>query len=460
MKTKRIHLLLFIFITINCLLLASNCLAQLCFSSVTNYTTGLNTRPWAITSADFNGDGFKDIATANQNSSTVSILFGTGTGSFVTDTSIAVCNLPESIISTDFNGDGFADIATGGSNHISVLLGTGTGGFGSLIVAATVANNSIGGGVFSTIVAGDFNEDGIQDIASADFNSGTVVILLGAGTGYFSIYTTTNVGVNPSAIIKADFNGDGHADLSTTDFNSNRISVLFGTGTGGLNTAISYITGTNPISLTSADFNGDSKPDIAVVMSYTSNLMVFLNNGTGNFGSPTNFNTTGGGEIINNDFDNDGKIDLAIVYGGAVALLLGSGNGTFNAPVNFSINSDLISITSADFNSDSKFDFATANANSDNASILLNCTTTGIMNFNNKECFSISPNPTNDNFVIQTNSPDKQIVDLYDLNGNHIFSKNIIGTTQIDVSSLQNGVYFISVKTNSGTSTQKIIVQR
>ena len=62
--------------------LFQNAKAQLSFSTAVNYSVGTN--PNALTSADFNGDGKTDLAVANSTSNDLSILLGSGTGTFAT----------------------------------------------------------------------------------------------------------------------------------------------------------------------------------------------------------------------------------------------------------------------------------------------------------------------------------------------------------------------------------------
>src|ERR1700758_1487192 len=96
--------------------------AQICFNPDSNFVAA--TGPDAVISADFNGDGFADLAVANQTSNNISVLLGTGTGSFGVTTNFPISRFPNSIISADFNGDGFADlaVATGTTGYISILL--------------------------------------------------------------------------------------------------------------------------------------------------------------------------------------------------------------------------------------------------------------------------------------------------------------------------------------------------
>jgi len=84
---------------------------------------------------DFNSDGKLDLAVANGSSDNVSILTGTGTGSFSAATNFAVGDSPFSVAVGDFNGDAKLDLAVANqlSNNVSILTGTGTGSFSAAI---------------------------------------------------------------------------------------------------------------------------------------------------------------------------------------------------------------------------------------------------------------------------------------------------------------------------------------
>lgn len=73
---------------------------------------------------DLNGDGIPDLAVANNSNDYVSVLLGTGTGSFGTVTNFAVGAIPNSIAIGDLNGDGKLDLAVAnyGSGSVSILL--------------------------------------------------------------------------------------------------------------------------------------------------------------------------------------------------------------------------------------------------------------------------------------------------------------------------------------------------
>jgi hypothetical protein len=96
------------------------------------YDAGSN--PSAVVTADFNGDGHLDLATANSSSNDVSVLLGNGDGTFRTAQNYATSDVygPDCIAAGDFNGDRNLDLVTGSLTdvgEISVLLGHGDGSF-------------------------------------------------------------------------------------------------------------------------------------------------------------------------------------------------------------------------------------------------------------------------------------------------------------------------------------------
>ena len=356
--------------------------AQICFGDATTYATG--TGAASIVYADFNADGNKDFAVSNNGSGDISILLGTGTGSFGAATSVAVGTGPYTLITADFNGDSKADLAVAnhGSNNVSVLLGNGTGGFS---VATSFA---VGTGPIS-VVSADFNGDTFKDLATANFNSNDVSVLLGDGAGNFGTATTFSVGAasstpGPHSITSGDFNGDGKADLATANYSTNNVSILLGTGTGSFGASTNFSTGANsaPYSIITADFNGDGKADLASTStgsSTPSNVAVLLGTGTGSFGAAVNTsvgNSAAPGGLTSGDFNGDTKIDLAVanVAVDNVYVLLGTGTGgAFTTGGIFALTpgSAPNAVINTDLNGDGKLDLAVANWGADNVSVLL-----------------------------------------------------------------------------------------
>jgi hypothetical protein len=349
------------------------------FGARTDFGTGGG--PASVALGDFNGDGKLDLAVANNGSNTVSTLLGTGTGSFGAKTDFGTGTRPISIAVGDFNGDGKLDLAVanennGGAGTVSILLGTGTGSFGAKTDFVT------GPGPWSVAV-GDFNGDGNLDLAVAnagnilDPNGTTVSILLGTGTGSFGAKTDFVTGSSPRSVAVGDFNGDGKLDLAVANFISSTVSILLGTGTGSFEAKADFGTGSFPFSIAVGDFNGDGKLDLAVANAGDDAVSILLGTGTGSFGAKTDFGTGNTPlSVAVEDFNGDGKLDLAVANQNAnsVSILLGTGAGSFGAKTDFGTGNLPLSVAVGDFNGDGNLDLAVANTASPTVSILLNTT--------------------------------------------------------------------------------------
>src|SRR5208337_2169058 len=109
----------------------------------------------------------------------------------------------------DFNGDGNLDlaVANGTDDTLSILLGDGTGNFTLNSSPATGPNPS-------WVAVGDFNNDGVLDLAVANAGTvssrgSTVTVMLGKGDGTFPVATTSSIssgGISPVAVAVGDFN--------------------------------------------------------------------------------------------------------------------------------------------------------------------------------------------------------------------------------------------------------------
>ncbi len=130
--------------------------------------------PSSVVVADFNEDGHLDLAITNDWSRSVSILLGRGDGTFAREINDHVVSRGvTSLASGDFNADGHLDLAvTTAYNEVAVLLGQGDGNF--------IKTNyyPMGWGPQYAIAVGDFNQDGGLDLAAANYNGGTLSILL------------------------------------------------------------------------------------------------------------------------------------------------------------------------------------------------------------------------------------------------------------------------------------------
>jgi sugar lactone lactonase YvrE len=274
----------------------------------------------------------------------------------------------------------FLDTSFGNAALGSVPLGPATAGLGWLLSQTP----AVSGSTPISQVTGDFNGDGIPDLAllcTTNIYGGTAAftIFLGKDDGTFTagLTTQTQIEVNDSIgyTIARDFNGDGKTDLALltypSGFTHDNVTTLLGNGDGTfVVSATSLVYNPGPVggdvivgSMVAADFNGDGKMDLAVVGDYvgTGGVTIVLGNGDGTFtATGTNLELTQGfGSVATGDFNGDGIPDLLATRffgpGGGV-VFLGKGDGTFTEMGSFTLDPFPRSILTGDVNGDGKLD--------------------------------------------------------------------------------------------------------
>ncbi len=274
--------------------------------------------------ADFNKDGKPDMAIANAEDSSVTILLNTGNRKFKPSAGspFYAGHFPNDINIADFNKDGNLDLAL--ANHekkyFTVLVGNGKGQFEPAPhspFAVQVKPHTHG------IISADFNNDGNLDIATDSWAVDSIVILDGDGKGDFTNPVYYATGKHPYQRLRTfDFNRDGNADIVTTNLDGNNVSILSGDGKGNFTQHL-FDAGSTPFGVAIGDFNNDKNEDLAVINSPSlanvnsgkDGLTVLLNDGKGNFmpmkGSP--FATgTGPSRVATGDLNNDGFDDIVV----------------------------------------------------------------------------------------------------------------------------------------------------
>ncbi len=112
------------------------------------------------------------------------------------------------------------------------------------------------------LAIGDFNGDGIRDVAVTNSSGLNISIFIGNGDGTFQSALPVGAGTHPNSIAIGDFNRDGIQDLAVTG--SGNVSVLIGLGNGTFQPPVDYATIEGPHSLVIGDFNRDGFEDLAL----------------------------------------------------------------------------------------------------------------------------------------------------------------------------------------------------
>ena len=334
----------------------------------TSFAVGNN--PVALASSDFNNDNLIDIAVANQNDNTISILLNQDNGNFTAATNspfkLASTETGPSAIAAATFGNTFTTssgvttlapdlvVANSSSNNVTILLGNGDGTFQEATGSPYAAGKNP-----SSVVVADFNGDGDLDFAVANKDDNTISIFKGDGKGGFTEFpgspfaltnTSTVAEKGPIAMVTANFratanksNNSPEVDLAVVNQSTNNVSILLGFVDSNSNISFteapnSPITvGSSPVAIATGDVNSDTVPDLAVVNQGDNTVSVLLgsNNLDGTFaaatGSPLSTGTTPAGIVIAN-FTGGSFPSLAVTNKGqgTIGIYVGLGAGTFS----------------------------------------------------------------------------------------------------------------------------------
>lgn len=352
------------------------------FGSPTSYPTTIrNGATEKILTADFNGDGALDIALDNASGGDVQLVLNRGDGSLQMGavSGMGPYNAGRNLITADFNGDGYPDVAysdANGSPAFQLMLGSSHGALAAPVgvTAGSCVNNQV-----EYLAAGDLNHDGIQDVVATLINNtgagcqnNMVAVVTGAGAGKFNapVYYSTGATAQSDQVLVTDVSGDGKLDIVLSNLDGT-ISVLVNRGNGTFRPAV-LVTGMTSIhpqenQLAVADFNGDGKADIAAVtFGALPAIYVLPGSGNGSFGAPIETGLTYVPVTMAvGDVNKDGKPDVVVETSDCITptgnvgygVLLGNGDGLFSPAQQVCVGSSYAEVpVLGDFNNDGNLD--------------------------------------------------------------------------------------------------------
>lgn len=303
-------------------------------------------KPFIVTAADLDKDGFLDLAAGNSGSGDVSVLFGLGGGQFAGDTRIPMPHPVARFVVADLTGNTIPDIAallfdtiTDDRQPISrfaLLRGKGDGTFDTPAMYGS-GWNALG------IAAADMNNNGFLDLVTADYTANTVSIIFNPGDARFETDRRFTVGSKPVRALAADFTQDGMNDLAVMNTGNNTISLLESKGIGSFKTLTPITLPGKPLYMAAGDLNKDNRQDIVVSLTGQAQVIVYLATGSGLFASAQFFQvqtdaSRGLPEVLSlalGDINNDGSLDILTGNSrvDSVSVLLNDGTGRFATPL-------------------------------------------------------------------------------------------------------------------------------
>jgi hypothetical protein len=316
--------------------------------------------PTQVVLADFDNDGFLDLAVAQ--SGGVGVMLNDRTGNLLARLDIPLGATPSALVAADLNGDGLPDLAAGGP-ATSVLIAQRDAGF------ATPVGFPGGAGMLAAL---DVDSDSVADLASGGAQLQLFSDFVDGGFRQQTIPTT----VPPALLAAGDFAGTGLPGLAVASPQAQTFEVLANIDGGTLGAPVPYPLSASPSWIATADFNGDGLADLAFAAQ--SQVLIHLRQPLADAGVFAGETAVPAGAaptfLAAADLDLDGFADLVFTSASQnlVGALLNQRDGGFGAPLLFPTGGGPASVATGDLNGDGFPDLAVANQADGTVSVYLN----------------------------------------------------------------------------------------
>jgi hypothetical protein len=317
--------------------------------------------------ADFNADTALDVALAHEQGE-VSVLLNDGQGSLLPPIVTPIGSPATALAAGDLDRDGRTDLVVGASVGLALLFGTGAGGFADPLIPPL----GLVEGRSSGVVIADVTGDGALD-ASLAHPGGSLTLLVNEGDRSFAVMPPRWTPA-PVDMTGADLDGDAVAELVVAHSAWSGLSVfseLDNLGPG-MKLPDEYAAGYTPYQLATGDLNGDGTPDLALVHDF--GVTVVLGDGAGGLVAGRSHALSGNvNEVVVEDFNGDGALDLAGSSGSMEAALSVALNASGNFPSRtYAADAGFAAVASGDFDGDQAPDLVVLNQTDSMLGVLKN----------------------------------------------------------------------------------------
>jgi len=432
-----------------------------------------------VVSGDLDNDGDIDIIQSGIGydimgfNAEAAVFLNDGNGNFfLEEQDFNHFSLTEKIFMEDVNNDGHLDVIITAGNRTDLYFNDGTAKF------IYIENTPFQTANFNDLIFGDVDNDGDIDVihyGHTDLENPFSNLYFNDGNGSFTL--SSNLDFTPFFLPQIefiDFEGDGDLDLLSFGRNADNAPQFQAYENDGLgNYSVFSTSNITPLvadEISIGDIDNDGDEDVFTTgtnINFKAETTLYLNDGFGQFlpVESTPFPNMFAGTNAFSDLDNDNDLDIVLIgsMDGGIPNIFSiifenHGNNTFVA--SDSLSGEYIAATTInDINGDGKKDIILQGFNN-YTNVYSNETILSSVKDNIQIPFSISPNPSRGNFLLEWEHKPFQRIEIIDQSGKTVYS-NTIKNQQSHHVDLQvpSGIYIVQLIGNNSTSTQQLFIK-